>query len=161
MDSWLEVSLRTDQTLLKSSTIKSNTMTAAETDPAMEQHERSDDLRQAVSKTSEKLDDYQAESESIASALQGDGLEGEDEPQAPNDLEKAPTEASHANHSQANRIVTAVDWNGPDDPENPFNWSIAKKWGVTILACFMTFAVQINGTMMTSAAYPPPYLAQK
>lgn len=40
----------------------------------------------------------------------------------------------------------------PNDPENPFNWSVSKKWRVTLLACLMTFVVQINGTMMTSAA---------
>jgi hypothetical protein len=45
-----------------------------------------------------------------------------------------------------------IDWDGPDDPENPFNWSNRKKWRVTLLACFMTFVVQLNGTMMTSAA---------
>ncbi|KAF2194468.1 multidrug transporter [Zopfia rhizophila CBS 207.26] len=45
-----------------------------------------------------------------------------------------------------------VDWNGSEDPENPFNWPISKKWRVTLLACFMSFIVQINGTAMTSAA---------
>jgi hypothetical protein len=45
-----------------------------------------------------------------------------------------------------------IDWTGPTDPDNPFNWPVSKKWRVTLLACFMTFVVQINGTMMTSAA---------
>ncbi|KAF2728606.1 multidrug transporter [Polyplosphaeria fusca] len=36
--------------------------------------------------------------------------------------------------------------------DNPFNWSRIKKWRVTLLACFMTFVVQLNGTAMTSAA---------
>jgi hypothetical protein len=40
----------------------------------------------------------------------------------------------------------------PNDPENPFNWPNAKKYRACILACAMTFIVQINGTMMTSAA---------
>jgi predicted MFS family arabinose efflux permease len=40
----------------------------------------------------------------------------------------------------------------PNDPENPFNWNASKKWRACILACAMTFFVQINGTMMTSAA---------
>lgn len=39
-----------------------------------------------------------------------------------------------------------------NDPENPFNWPVAKKYRACILACAMTFTVQINGTMMTSAA---------
>jgi hypothetical protein len=45
-----------------------------------------------------------------------------------------------------------LEWNGAADPENPFNWPNRKKWRVTLLACFMTFLVQLNGTMMTSAA---------
>jgi hypothetical protein len=45
-----------------------------------------------------------------------------------------------------------IDWTGTDDAENPFNWPASKKWRVTILACVMTFFVQINGTEMTSAA---------
>ncbi|KAL5419864.1 hypothetical protein PMIN06_001269 [Paraphaeosphaeria minitans] len=45
-----------------------------------------------------------------------------------------------------------ITWDGPDDPTNPFNFSEAKKWRVTLLACFMTFVIQINGTAMTSAA---------
>lgn len=40
----------------------------------------------------------------------------------------------------------------PNDPGNPFNWPTAKKYRACILACAMTFIVQINGTMMTSAA---------
>lgn len=28
-------------------------------------------------------------------------------------------------------------WDGPDDPENPFNWSIRYKWLLTITVCFM------------------------
>ncbi|CAI6336467.1 unnamed protein product [Periconia digitata] len=45
-----------------------------------------------------------------------------------------------------------AQWNGPNDPHNPFNWPPSKKWRVTLLACFMSFAVQTNGTAMTSAA---------
>jgi MFS family permease len=45
----------------------------------------------------------------------------------------------------------ALDWNDPRNTHNPFNWTNEKKWRVTLLANFMTFAIQINGTMMTSA----------
>lgn len=31
-----------------------------------------------------------------------------------------------------------VDWNGPDDPENPFNWSPTYKWVLTITTCFIS-----------------------
>ncbi|KAJ5926407.1 hypothetical protein N7516_008180 [Penicillium verrucosum] len=29
-------------------------------------------------------------------------------------------------------------WDGPDDPENPFNWSIRYKWLLTITVCFIS-----------------------
>jgi hypothetical protein len=45
-----------------------------------------------------------------------------------------------------------TDWADPKNVYNPFNWPRAKKWRVTILASFMTFVIQVNGTMMTSAA---------
>lgn len=28
-------------------------------------------------------------------------------------------------------------WNGPDDPENPFNWGNKYKWLLTVTICFM------------------------
>jgi len=30
--------------------------------------------------------------------------------------------------------VQIVDWDGPDDPENPFNWPKKKKWIITAVA---------------------------
>lgn len=45
-----------------------------------------------------------------------------------NDLERAVTEKSHrSGRENATRITTALDWTGPDDPENPENWSAGKK----------------------------------
>ena len=84
-------------------------MTAGESTPAqLEQQEQRHGLQLETSKTSEKYE-LKAESESIASALQGDGLEGEQDDRR-SDLEKAPTQASHGPHEPATRIVTAVDW---------------------------------------------------
>jgi hypothetical protein len=37
-----------------------------------------------------------------------------------NDLEKADTKATAP--EPLRRTVTAQDWTGPDDPENPLNW---------------------------------------
>jgi len=45
------------------------------------------------------------------------------------DLEKTMTEKSiePGNARGVEKIVTALDWTGPDDPENPENWSTRKK----------------------------------
>ncbi|OCL09830.1 MFS multidrug transporter-like protein [Glonium stellatum] len=29
-------------------------------------------------------------------------------------------------------------WNGPDDPDNPFNWSLKYKWFLTVTVCFIS-----------------------
>ncbi|KAH8728235.1 multidrug transporter [Phaeosphaeriaceae sp. PMI808] len=57
----------------------------------------------------------------------------------------------HPNHC-AVPTEGPVTWDSPSNADNPFNWPSVKKWRVTLLACFMTFVIQVNGTMMTSAA---------
>jgi MFS transporter, DHA1 family, multidrug resistance protein len=34
-----------------------------------------------------------------------------------------------------------VEFDGPDDPANPRNWSKAKRWGITVSMGLMTFVV--------------------
>jgi len=34
-----------------------------------------------------------------------------------------------------------VTWDGPDDPENPKNWSYAYKWWITIIMCILSLDV--------------------
>ncbi|KAK3081204.1 hypothetical protein LTS18_009091 [Coniosporium uncinatum] len=43
------------------------------------------------------------------------------------DTEKQPTQHAVLSEMPAAAITTAQDWNGPHDPENPINWSIAIK----------------------------------
>jgi len=35
--------------------------------------------------------------------------------------------------------TNVVDWDGPDDPENPLNWTLKKKWRNAGLLAAMTF----------------------
>lgn len=35
--------------------------------------------------------------------------------------------------------LSPVDWNGPDDPENPLNWIAFKKWLATTVIAYITF----------------------
>ncbi|EAT85845.1 hypothetical protein HBI56_144620 [Parastagonospora nodorum] len=42
-----------------------------------------------------------------------------------------------------------IDWYGPDDPQNPRNWSRAKKFFVTFEICFLTFSVYIGSAIYT------------
>lgn len=45
--------------------------------------------------------------------------------------------------------IVLVDWYGPDDPENPKNWSLARKLLVTISICFLTFSVYGGSSIIT------------
>ncbi|CAK1364949.1 unnamed protein product [Cercospora beticola] len=42
-----------------------------------------------------------------------------------------------------NEHIQIIDWNGPDDPENPFNWSNAYKWTATLTTCFISILTGI------------------
>lgn len=44
-----------------------------------------------------------------------------------------------------------VDWNGPDDPENPMNWSRSKKWIVTFTFSLMTFVITFASSVFSTA----------
>ncbi|KAF9638955.1 hypothetical protein BFW01_g9852 [Lasiodiplodia theobromae] len=65
-----------------------------------------------------------------------------------NDVEKSILPSPPMSHSEKN-IIT---WDGPDDPENPFNWPSSKKWRVTVLACSITFLSGISGTALAPTA---------
>ncbi|KAI9839881.1 MAG: hypothetical protein M1819_000073 [Sarea resinae] len=43
-----------------------------------------------------------------------------------------------------------VDWFGPDDPENPLNWSHTKKVFVTAEICLLTFSVYIGSAIYSA-----------
>jgi hypothetical protein len=49
----------------------------------------------------------------------------------PDDLEKADPKATAP--EPLRRTITAQDWNGPDDPENPLNW-YDRAWLVRAIA---------------------------
>jgi MFS family permease len=48
--------------------------------------------------------------------------------------------------------VQILDWDSPDDPANPVNWSNRRKWIVTASALFATLMACLNGTSITVAA---------
>lgn len=61
---------------------------------------------------------------------------------------------------QTNRDVTApeefpndkgLEWYGLEDPDNPYNWPLKKKWTITAIAILATFTTLLNGTIITVA----------
>lgn len=47
-----------------------------------------------------------------------------------------------------------IEWNGPDDPENPMNWPRSKKWIITVVLGFMTFCVTFASSVFSTATIP-------
>lgn len=44
-----------------------------------------------------------------------------------------------------------VDWDGPDDPANPKNWTKKRKWMATITVSLFTFIAPVSSTMVAPA----------
>lgn len=67
------------------------------------------------------------------------------------DLEQSHASPDDPQRCRSNSQIIAT-WNGDNDPENPLNWSKARKWQVTGFSCFMCFMVGMNALCITSAA---------
>lgn len=89
----------------------------------------------------------EAEVESILSAIEV-GSENDISPAGDraDDPEKA---AAAQDQEPIKRTVTAQDWSGPDDPENPQNWTTAKKAYHTAATALLGFAVTCGSSMIT------------
>lgn len=63
------------------------------------------------------------------------------------ELEKSRTTGTR--HSPQDSKV--VNWNGPDDPENPKNWPNRKKWAATVTVSLFTFISPVSSSMVAPA----------
>ncbi|WPH03430.1 Hypothetical protein R9X50_00631000 [Acrodontium crateriforme] len=76
--------------------------------------------------------------------------------------EKADPESSRPSSDRNTRLdlenrrssIQVLDWDGPRDPGNPYNWSFTQKMLVTGTALLGTFLVPLNGTSMTVYTTP-------
>ncbi|KAL2075863.1 hypothetical protein VTL71DRAFT_806 [Oculimacula yallundae] len=55
------------------------------------------------------------------------------------------------NRTPQSRDTVIVTWNGPNDPQNPFNWLPSKKWRTLILGLLASFICSMNGTILSVA----------
>ncbi|KAF2125184.1 MFS multidrug transporter-like protein [Dothidotthia symphoricarpi CBS 119687] len=51
---------------------------------------------------------------------------------------RRPSECNTEIPNKDGKEVELHSWNGPDDPDNPFNWSPTHKWLITITVCIIT-----------------------
>ncbi|KAH8597091.1 major facilitator superfamily domain-containing protein [Bisporella sp. PMI_857] len=47
--------------------------------------------------------------------------------------------------------IVIVTWDGPDDPRDPFNWPLQKKWWAVGLGLLASFICSMNGTILSVA----------
>ncbi|KAF8876578.1 MFS polyamine transporter [Infundibulicybe gibba] len=55
------------------------------------------------------------------------------------------------NSSDDNSDDIIVDWDGPEDPQNPKNWSYQRKWAATLVVSSFTFISPISSSMVAPA----------
>ncbi|KAF9066975.1 MFS general substrate transporter [Rhodocollybia butyracea] len=51
--------------------------------------------------------------------------------------------------NEADAII--VDWDGPNDPQNPKNWSFGRKWAATAIVSAFTFISPVSSSMVAPA----------
>jgi DHA1 family multidrug resistance protein-like MFS transporter len=52
------------------------------------------------------------------------------------------------------RDPNLIEWDGPNDPENPMNWPASKTWIVTLALGMMTFCVTFASSVFSNATVP-------
>ena len=62
----------------------------------------------------------------------------------------SPASSSFDNETDAKVDPDIVDFDGPDDPENPMNWGFSKKWGTILLISAIT-----SLTSLASSIFAP------
>jgi MFS transporter, DHA1 family, multidrug resistance protein len=54
-------------------------------------------------------------------------------------------------HASEKEQSNLVDWDGPNDPENPQNMSKARKWWISMISALMTFVVSFGSSVFSTA----------
>ena len=71
------------------------------------------------------------------------------------ELEKTLTlgrqQTSKSARSQREKDPNMVSWNGVDDPENPKNWKMSRKWAATFVVSSFTFISPVASSMVAPA----------
>ena len=105
----------------------------------------------------EKADDEDKAQEEVESSYEeptGDPPSNEDRAGENADLEKrAPTLSRQPTNKSARSVrdPNMVSWNGPDDPENPKNWTLKRKWIATFVVSSFTFISPVASAMVAPA----------
>ena len=67
------------------------------------------------------------------------------------DVEKGDTALEKKKSTRSTRDPNLVTWKGPDDPENPKNWTKKQKWAATFVVSSFTFISPVSSSMVAPA----------
>jgi hypothetical protein len=67
-----------------------------------------------------------------------------------NDTPKEELQKKKTREEQA-KDPNLVTWDGPDDPANPKNWSVKRKWAATFVVSSFTFISPVSSSMVAPA----------
>ncbi|MCJ1404435.1 hypothetical protein MMC11_007660 [Xylographa trunciseda] len=67
------------------------------------------------------------------------------------DLEAGGTQLEKKKTSRSVKDPNLVTWDGPDDPENPKNWTRKRKWLATLVVSSFTFISPVSSSMVAPA----------
>ncbi|TVY36266.1 Efflux pump [Lachnellula subtilissima] len=76
-----------------------------------------------------------------------DGIEDQRDIEAGPKLQKSKSSRSRRSLRDSNLVA----WDGPDDPKNPKNWSIRRKWAATLVVSSFTFISPVSSSMVAPA----------
>lgn len=62
------------------------------------------------------------------------------------DMEKGVAEATSEEDKEP-RDPNIVDWDGPEDPDNPYNWPAKKKWANIAILSLLTLLIPLASSM--------------
>jgi len=67
------------------------------------------------------------------------------------DIEKQSSQQAQKENQEQEKDPNLIDWDGPDDPENPQNFSRGYKWFITIVLGFVTFCITFASSVFSTA----------
>ncbi|KAG2150965.1 MFS polyamine transporter [Suillus clintonianus] len=76
-------------------------------------------------------------------------LHGDHEP-SPVLTKQNSTQKSHQSDDGTGNFI--IDWDGPNDPENPKNWSFRRRWATTAIVSSFTFISLVSSSMVAPAS---------
>ena len=85
------------------------------------------------------------------SAGTGAGPNSDEESDNNGDLEKQAVRDDRNQEQGREKDANLVEWNGPNDPENPMNWSRGRKWMITLAMGSMTWVITFASSVFSTA----------